>query len=50
MIPGSKIRKKSKIKGWIVRRNLDGFGVKFDKRAGRDLRARPDPARVFRSP
>ena len=50
VIPGSKIRKKSKVRGWIVRRNLDGFGVKFDKRAGRDLRARPDPARVFRSP
>ena len=46
VIPGSKIRKKSKIKGWIVRRNPDGFGVKFEKRSGRDLRAQPN-RRVF---
>ena len=46
VIPGSKIRKKSKINGWIVRRNPDGFGVKFDKRSGRDLRAKPE-RRVF---
>lgn len=42
VIPGSKIRKKSKIKGWIVRRNREGFAVKFDRRAGRDLSARSE--------
>lgn len=42
VIPGSKIRKKSKIEGWIVRRNPEGFAVKFDRRSGRDLRLRSD--------
>ncbi|MEJ2170243.1 MAG: PilZ domain-containing protein [Desulfobacterales bacterium] len=35
VIPGSKIRKKSKVKGWIVRRNPEGFAVKFDRRSDR---------------
>jgi Tfp pilus assembly protein PilZ len=39
VFPGSKIRKKSKLKGLIVRRNAEGFAVKFDRRSGRDLRA-----------
>ena len=42
VIPGSKIRKKSKIKGWIVRRNPEGFAVKFDRRSGEDISARSD--------
>jgi Tfp pilus assembly protein PilZ len=42
VIPGSKIRKKSKIKGWIVRRNPEGFAVKFDRRSGQEIRARSD--------
>jgi hypothetical protein len=32
----------SLIKGWIVRRNPEGFAVKFDRRSGQDLRARSD--------
>ncbi|UCD81713.1 MAG: PilZ domain-containing protein [Desulfobacterales bacterium] len=35
VIPGSKIRKRSKLNGWIVRRNREGFAVKFDRRSGR---------------
>lgn len=42
VLPGSKIRKKSKINGWIVRRNPEGFAVKFDRRSGRNLRPRSD--------
>jgi Tfp pilus assembly protein PilZ len=42
VIPGSKIRQKSKIKGWIVRRNPEWFAVKFDRRSGRDPSARSD--------
>ena len=42
VIPGSKIRKKSKIIGWIVRRNTKGFAVKFDRRSGRDISGRSD--------
>lgn len=39
VFPGSKIRRKSKLKGFIVRRSAEGFAVKFDRRSGRDLRA-----------
>jgi Tfp pilus assembly protein PilZ len=42
IIPGSKIREKSKLKGWVVRRNTDGFGVKFERRSGPDINARSD--------
>ena len=42
VIPGSKIRKKLKFKGWIVRRNPDGFAVKFDRRSGRDPKVQSD--------
>jgi len=42
VIPGSKIRKESKINGWIVRRNPEGFAVKFDRSSGRDPRSRSD--------
>jgi Tfp pilus assembly protein PilZ len=38
VIPGSEFRKNIKLKGWIVRRNADGFGVKFERRAGREVR------------
>lgn len=38
VIPGSEFRKNIKLKGWIVRRNADGFGVKFDRRTGREDR------------
>ena len=34
VFPGSKIRNNLKIKGWIVRINKEGFGVKFDRRSG----------------
>ena len=37
LIPGSKIRRKSKLNGRIVRRNPEGFAVKFDRRSGHDL-------------
>jgi hypothetical protein len=49
VIPGSKIRKKSKIKGWIVRRNLDGFGVKFDRKVRAGSADAAQPPRFFRS-
>jgi len=42
VIPGSKIRKKSKINGWIVRRNPEGFAIKFERRSGRNLKLRTD--------
>lgn len=38
-IPGSKIRKEIKLKGWIVRLNHKGVGVKFDLRSGRERRS-----------
>lgn len=38
-IPGSKIHKNLKLKGWIVRITRDGFGAKFDKESdGKDRR------------
>jgi Tfp pilus assembly protein PilZ len=43
VIPGSKIRNNIKLKGWIVRINTDGFGVKFDRRS--DQKVRRDIAR-----
>ena len=44
VIPGSKIRKDISLKGWIVRINGDGFGVKFDFRSNRKRLKRLDPA------
>ncbi len=38
IIPGSKIRKNLKLKGWIVRINTEGFGVKFDRRSSPEVR------------
>ena len=34
VVPGSKIRKDYNLKGWIVRINNEGFGVKFDSQSG----------------
>jgi hypothetical protein len=42
VIPGSKIRGKSKLNGWVVRRNQDGFAVKFDRRSSRNSSGQPD--------
>jgi len=39
VVPGSKFRPKAKLQGWVVRRNPQGFAVKFEIRSGRDLRA-----------
>ena len=47
VFPGSKIRKKSKLKGLIVRRNPEGFAVKFARRSGRDLRAQSNRRNSF---
>ena len=37
-IPGSKLRKSVKLKGWVVRLNKKGIGVKFERRSGRERR------------
>ena len=37
-IPGRKSRKDIHLKGWIVRLNSNGGGVKFDQRSGRERR------------
>lgn len=37
-IPGGKINKKIKLSGWVVRLETKGFGVRFDRRSGRDRR------------
>ena len=39
IIPGSKIRRDLALKGWIVRINAEGFGVKFDRESGREIRS-----------
>jgi Tfp pilus assembly protein PilZ len=38
-IPGYKMDKDVKIKGWIVRRNQNGIGVRFDRRSGLNRRS-----------
>ena len=38
-VPGSKIRKDYKLKGWIVRISKEGFGVKFDRQSATTSRA-----------
>jgi Tfp pilus assembly protein PilZ len=42
IVPGSKIRKKIQFKGWIVRINAEGFGVKFDRRPELEVRKKFD--------
>ena len=37
-IPGRKRRKRLKLKGWVVRLNQKGVGVKFERRSGRERR------------
>jgi Tfp pilus assembly protein PilZ len=39
VIPGDKKKKDVKLKGWIVRLSPEGFGVRFDRRRGRDRRS-----------
>jgi hypothetical protein len=46
LIPGSKIRKDNNLKGWIVRINDEGFGVKFDKSANTSWGYEVGPSRV----
>jgi Tfp pilus assembly protein PilZ len=41
-IPGDRNKKDIKLKGWVVRLSPDGFGVRFDRRTGRDRRGRLD--------
>ena len=38
VIPGDKNKKDVKLKGWVVRLSPEGFGVRFDRRTGRDRR------------
>ena len=38
VITGSKIRKKVKLRGWIVRRSPEGFAVSFNRRTGLERR------------
>ena len=39
IIPGNKIRRDFELRGWIVRLNTEGFGVKFDRGSGREVRS-----------
>ena len=39
VVPGDKKKKDVKLKGWIVRLSPEGFGVRFDRRTGRDRRS-----------
>jgi Tfp pilus assembly protein PilZ len=39
VIPGDKKKKDLKLKGWVVRLSPEGFGVRFDRRTGRDRRS-----------
>jgi Tfp pilus assembly protein PilZ len=38
VIPGDEKKKDVKLKGWVVRLSPEGFGVRFDRRTGRDRR------------
>ena len=38
-VPVSKIRKKIKLTGWIVRISPEGIGISFERRAGRERRS-----------
>jgi Tfp pilus assembly protein PilZ len=42
VIPGGKDNKNLKLTGWVVRLDTKGFGVRFDRRTGRDRRKRSD--------
>ena len=37
-VPGRKRRKSVKLKGWVVRLNQKGVGIKFERRSGRERR------------
>ena len=39
VIPGNKKKKDVKLKGWVARLSPEGFGVRFDRRRGRDRRS-----------
>jgi len=45
VIPGDKKYRDFKIRGWVVRLNPNGFGVKFDRRSGKDRRRVADRRR-----
>lgn len=38
VLPGTKIRSEVRLKGWVIRVNQNGIGVRFDRRSGRDRR------------
>jgi Tfp pilus assembly protein PilZ len=38
VVSGDKKKKDLKLKGWVVRLSPEGFGVRFDRRTGRDRR------------
>jgi Tfp pilus assembly protein PilZ len=39
IFPATRLKKELRLKGWIVRVDENGFGVKFDRRSGKDRRA-----------
>jgi Tfp pilus assembly protein PilZ len=38
VFPGTRLKKELKLKGWIVRVDQNGIGVRFDRRSGKDRR------------
>ena len=48
IVPGGKNNRDVKLKGWVIRLNPKGFGVKFDRRTGR-VRRRVLDRRVSRN-
>jgi Tfp pilus assembly protein PilZ len=38
VFPGKRLKKELKLKGWIVRVDQNGIGVRFDRRSGKDRR------------
>ena len=38
-VPGTQRGKEAKVTGWIVRTSMDGIGVSFDRRSGRERRS-----------
>jgi Tfp pilus assembly protein PilZ len=39
IFPATKIKKEVKLKGWVVRVDKNGIGVRFDRRSGKDRRS-----------
>jgi Tfp pilus assembly protein PilZ len=45
IFPATRLKKKLRLKGWIVRVDENGIGVRFDRRSGKDRRADLDRRR-----